>query len=125
MMKYFFAISLAAAILVATACDSTQPKHSGTLTAVVDSPNGAEGAAVINVRDPVDSFTAVEGTSLYQTPTPTGTHIILVRLTPGELSMKVNVPDVSSLPHFFVIEVADGENKIRPTPSDYHVSFLR
>lgn len=122
-MKSVSILACAALTFVATACDSTQPKHSGTLTAVLASPNGPEGAAVLDVSGPVDTVTAVEGTQLFQTPTATGKRIILVRLAAGELSMRVAVPDVGSLPQISVVEVADGDNKIRQSTSGYTVSF--
>jgi len=112
-------------MLLATACDSTQPKSSGILTAALITPNGAEGAAVIDVSGVLDSVTATDGTQLFETPTATGKRIVLVRLTPGELSMKVNVPDVSNLPHFTVVQVADGDNKLRQLTPSYTMSYLR
>jgi hypothetical protein len=46
-----------------------------------------------------------------------------VRLTPGELSMKVSLPDVSRTPQITVVEVADGDNKLRPSVAGYHVEL--
>jgi len=121
-IKFALVFTCAALTFVAAACDSTQPKTAGTLTAVLVSPNGAEGAAVLDVSGKVDAFAAADGISLFQTPSASGTRIVLVRLTAGELSMKVTVPDASSPPQISVVQVADADNKLRQTQG-YKVSF--
>jgi hypothetical protein len=37
--------------------------------------------------------------------------------------MKVSLPDVSRTPQITVVEVADGDNKLRPSVSGYHVEL--
>jgi hypothetical protein len=120
MRKLFVSV---VSFLLLTSCDSTRPDGPGTLTAVVTSPNGAEGAAVLDIEGTVESVTANSNVSLYLTPSGQATRAILVRLTPGELSMKVSLPDVSRTPQITVVEVADGDNKLRPSVSGYHVEL--
>ena len=110
-------------VLLLASCDSTNPSGPGTLTAVLKSPNGAEGAAVLDVEGIVESMSANGDVTLYQTPSGQATRAVLVRLTPGELSMKVTLADVSRTPQITVVEVADGDNKVRPSVSGYNVEF--
>jgi hypothetical protein len=120
-MKTFLVCAMSVVLL--SSCDSTRPDGPGTLTAVVTSPNGAEGAAVLDIEGIVESVTANGNVSLYLTPSGQATRAILVRLTPGELSMKVSLPDVSRTPQITVVEVADGDNKLRPSVAGYHVEL--
>jgi len=122
-MKHRFFLALAAMSLASAACDSTQPGGSGTLTTVLVSPNGAEGAAVLDVTGTFDSITAPGDVTVFTTPSANGTRIIVMRLTPGELSMNIAVPNVSRRPTVTVVEVADGDDKLRPSLSGYQVTF--
>ena len=120
MRKLFVCIT---SVILLGSCDSTRPGGSGTLTAVVTSPNGAEGAAVLDVEGVVESLSANGNVALYTTPLGQATRVILVRTTPGELSMKVSLADVSQTPRITVVEVADGDNKVRPSVSGYQVEL--
>ena len=114
---------LALAAFSFAACDSTRQNTSGVLTAVLVSPHGAEGAAVLDVSGTTESFSATDGVSLFTTPSATGTRLIAVRLTPGELSLKVAVDDVSRPPAVTVVEVADGDDRLRASLTGYRVEF--
>jgi hypothetical protein len=116
-------LAMAIVALLFPACDSSSPTTAGTLTAVLVSPNGEEGAAVLDVSGTVESISAANGVSLHTTPVATGTRVIVVRLTPGELSLKVTVPDVSRPPGVTVVEVADGDDKLRQSLAGYRVEF--
>jgi len=116
-------IPLAMLALALTACDSTDPGGDANLTAVLVSPNGAEGAAILDVTGTVESFTAPSGMSVYTTPSGNGTRVIVVRLAPGELSVNLAVADASNPPAISVVEVADGNNQLRQSVSGYTVSF--
>ena len=123
-MKYRFVLAVAALAFASLSCDSTEPGGGpGTVTAVLVSPNGAEGAAVLDVTGTVESFTPVDGVSMYTTPSSGGTRVVLVRLTPGELSVNLRVANTSEPPPVSVVEVADGDNKLRSPVSGYQVSF--
>jgi hypothetical protein len=122
-MKHKIIFAIAVMSLAATACDSTQPGGSGTLKAVLVSPNGAEGAAVLDVTGTVESVTAPGDVTVFTTPSANGTRVIVMRLTPGELSMNIAVPNVSTRPVVTVVEVADGDDKIRPSLTGYQVTF--
>lgn len=112
-----------AAIAMVAACDSTEPNEPGTITAVVVSPAGAEGAAVLDVNGTVESFTAPSDVTMFTTPAASGTRVILVRSTPGELSVNLTVPDVGSPPTVSIVEVAGGDDQLRASLTGYQVSF--
>ena len=117
-------VLLAALAVTAVSCDSTEPKGGpGTVTAVLVSPNGLEGAAVLDVNGVVESFTAPNDMSVYTTPSSAGTRVVLVRLTPGELSVNMKVSNTLEPPPVTVVEVADGDDKLRASVSGYQVTF--
>lgn len=123
-MKHRLVIAAAVSALLINACDnSTRPGGGGTVNAVVVSPNGDEGAAVLDVVGTVESFTGTEGVSVYTTATTTGTRVVLVRLTPGTLSMKLALQDQDRLPAISVIEVADADDRVRPSIAGYAVEL--
>ncbi|HVF40184.1 MAG TPA: hypothetical protein VM939_09810 [Gemmatimonadaceae bacterium] len=113
-----------AAVLLISGCDSsTRPGGPGTLTATVTSPNGDEGAAVLDVVGTVEAFTGSGDVSVYTTPLTVGTRVVLVRMSPGPLSMKLTVPDVSQPPTVSIVEVAAGDDRLRSSVSGYAVTF--
>ena len=123
-MKHPKLAALAVAALAFAGCsDSTRPDGPGTLTAELVSPNGDEGAAILDVVGTVDSFKGSSDVSVHTTPTPTGTRAIVVRLSPGALQMSIHVPDISNPPAITVVEVAAGDDKLRPSLAGYHVDI--
>ncbi|HEX6576421.1 MAG TPA: hypothetical protein VF042_15750 [Gemmatimonadaceae bacterium] len=112
-----------ASLAVLAGCDSTRPNGPGTVTAALVSPNGAEGAAILDVTGTVESFKPSNNVSMYTTPSAAGTRVILVSLTPGDLSVKLSLADVSATPQVSVVEVADGDDKVRPSLTGYRVEF--
>jgi len=113
-----------AAILAFTAsCDSpARPGGRGNLTAVITSPNGDEGAAVLDVNGTVDAFVGSSDVSVYTTPAPSGTRVVLVRMTPGALSVTLTVPDISRPPTISIVEIADGADHLRASLAGYTVA---
>ena len=123
-MKHRFVIAVAVSVMLVAACDnSARPGGGGNVDAVLVSPNGDEGAAVLDVTGTVESFTGTEGVSVYTTPTSTGTRVVLVRLTPGTLSMKLSLQDQDRLPAISVVEVADGDDRVRQSVAGYTVEL--
>ena len=123
-MKHPTLAAFAVAALAFAGCEgSTRPDGPGTLTAVLVSPNGAEGAAILDVVGQVDSFDGSSDVSVYTTPTANGTRAIVVRLSPGALQMSMRVPDVSNPPAITVVEVAGGDDKLRPSVAGYRVDI--
>ena len=117
-------ISIALVCLAAAGCDrSTDPSGPGTLTASVVSPNGAEGAAILDVTGAVDTVTASADIRAFSSATATGRRVIVVRSNPGELSVRLRVPDVSRPPQVTLVEVAGGDDRLRPSLDGYQVDI--
>ena len=122
-MKTRFVLFAALALTVVS-CDSTEPNGGpGTVTAVLVSPNGPEGAAVLDVSGAVESFTGTKDVSVHTTPASGGTRVIIVRLNPGELSVNMKVANTDEPPPVTVVEVADGDNRLRTSTTGYQVTF--
>ena len=122
-MNFRKIFSVGVAALAFAACDSTPPNESGTLTAVLVSPNGAEGAAILDVVGDFESITAGNEVSLFTTPSANGMRAIVVRPAAGELSVRIAVDDVSRPPAVSIVEVSDGDDKLRTSLSGYRVEF--
>lgn len=110
--------------VVWAACE-TGPSGPGTLTGTVASPNGPEGAALVVVSG--QGLGAVSGagsTRAFSHQNGTEMRIVLVNLTPGELRFGVEVPDVGAPPPTAtVLQVVDGENRVRPVLTGYRIEF--
>lgn len=123
-MKSIIVRTIPMLMLLLAACDSsTRPGGRGTLTAQLTSPNGADGAAVLDVVGAVESLAAPSDVSIYTTPIANGTRVVLVRMTPGELSMNVTVADISKPPAISVVQVADGGDRLREPLTQYAVTL--
>jgi hypothetical protein len=121
-MKKLHLFLAVATLLVA--CDgSTEPSGPGTLTASLVSPNGAEGAAVLDITGTVETVTGNDDVAAYTTPGATGTRVVLVRMNPGALTVRFRVPDVSRPPQVSVVEVADGDDRVRSSLDGYRVEI--
>lgn len=105
-------------------CDrSTDPGGPGTLTASLISPNGQEGAAILDVIGEVETVSSTSDVRAFSSATATGTRVIVVRDSPGPLSVRLRVPDVSRPPQVSVVEVADGDDRIRASLNGYRVEL--
>ena len=118
-------LTVAALIAVAAACNDSPIPGPGTLTAVLASPNGDEGAAVISFASagvgaigPVSGevFSRVDGDSVT---------VVLVREPGGELAFSIALADTTSLPVGVVKEVAAPNDRLRTTLAGYEVVFRR
>ena len=117
-------LSLVLSLLFVIGCDgSTEPSGPGTITVSIVSPNGAEGAAILDIVGPVETVTGANDVSAYPTPSATGTRVVLVRMTPGSLQVRLGIPDVSRPPSVSVIEVADGNDRLRESVGGYSVEL--
>lgn len=117
-------LGLVILLFLVSSCDrATDPGGPGTLTASLVSPNGAEGAAVLDIAGTVETVTGNDDVAAYTTPSATGTRVILVRMNAGAISVKLRVPDVSRPPQVSVVEVADGDDRLRSSLEGYRVDI--
>jgi hypothetical protein len=114
-------------VLGALACDATSPRGPsgpGEVAARLVSPNGAEGAAVLELSGSgIGAVRASAGTTLFIAAEGATTRLVLVRETPGELAFHVHLADRATAPTARVIEVAGGDDQLRTSLTGYRVEF--
>ena len=123
---------LIATVVITTvllACDSTPAEVTGPgeLQAVLVSPNGPEGAAVIELAGVgMGAVTAFRGSGrVFAERAGAILRVVVVLDKPGEIRFRIAVDDVSNPPTGVVLEIADGSNEIRQSLSGYSVEFDR
>lgn len=95
----------------------------GEYVAALESPNGPEGAAVLELSGSgVESITATS-LSLFRQPTSEGTRLMLVREPAGRLEFRVRMAAGSRPPAVRVVEVVDGDDRQRAPLDGYQVTF--
>lgn len=116
---------LAAAMLLTSllaAChDASSPKPSGAAGHIV-SPNGAEGAAVIEFAGVVSSINVPGGVG-YLSSTGGVTRAALILQQPGTIRFSLPGVAIGAGPAATVIDVADGNNQPRAAVAGYTVTY--
>jgi hypothetical protein len=103
------------------------PSGPGELHANILSPDGAvDGAAVLELTGAtgLGSITSDDGDVLFERDGTT-TRIVIILDDPGLLTFKMRVEDVSELPNAIVVQVADGNNGLRSSVTDYEVEWVQ
>ncbi len=97
----------------------------GTLTATLVSPNGAEGAALVEFfGDGIGAVSAVDG-PLWQRSRGDTIRVFIVSETGGTLRFAVEVADTTRKPKGVVLEVSDPADEVRTSLSGYALEFRR
>jgi hypothetical protein len=114
------------AALALGACDAGDPDPpGGEYRAELRSPNGAEGAAAIELTGPgIESITADAGT-LHTQPTGNTTHVVLIRDPSGPIKFRITMAPGQAPPAARVVEVVDGDDRPRASLDGYRVTFGR
>ena len=111
----------------AAACDrgGTDNPPGGEYRAVLQSPNGGEGAAAIELTGPgIESIAADAGT-LHTQPSGSTTRVVLIREPAGPIQFRVTMAPGQGPPAARVVEVVDGSDQPRASLDGYHVTFGR
>ncbi len=121
LVKHVFSTALALA-LVACSSDGTAP-NPGEIRAVVLSPDGDLGAAVLELGGVLDitpvggrAFTERNGDVL---------RVVIVLDEPGQIEFRIKTADMTGQPTATVVEVADGDNQVPESVSGYSVQFIQ
>ncbi len=133
MIKARAVASRAAAIglLVLTfgACDflgPDDPSGPGAFTVTLVSPVGKEASGLFELTGGVDLGTVSPlGGEVFYQHFGGSTRIVVVMDEPGEVRFQVRTEDVGILPEVTVVEVASGDNELRPSLSGYSVQVAR
>jgi hypothetical protein len=110
---------------LAACSDKGRPTESlkGPIARLI-SPNGAEGAAVIEFAAVVDSV-VLQGGIAYLHAASGRTRAALVLEHPGAVRFSLPHGTPGAVPAATVIEVADGSNQLRSTVAGYRVAYDR
>lgn len=121
-------ILIVPAALALAACDpgGTGPSlEGGTFRAVLQSPNGAEGAALLEMEGTgITDFTAPAG-ELLGTSQGTPRRMVFLKEPAGTIEFQVTVEPGNELPTVRVLEVVDGADVPRASLNGYRVNFSR
>jgi len=104
-----------------TGGDIRQP---GELTASLVSPNGVEGSALLEVASgTVLDVTAVEPYVHVFRVGVNPVRIVVLRLEPGEISLRLTIDDVNHPPELRVVDVGGPDDQLRASLAGYSVSL--
>jgi len=120
---------LLAALLLAAlgACGDQGPvSGAGAFTVTLVSPNGPEGAAVVELLgDGLGEITAYGDTEVYSYASEGRTRVVLIDPSGGTLAFRVAVADTTQRPTSVVREVAGLDDELRPTTAGYVLELSR
>lgn len=124
--RVFLHLAAAGVICALGACDDPGPVPGpGTLTAVVVSPNGPEGAAVVSFpSEGVGEIGAVSGEVFSRVENGSVT-VVVINEPGGDLAFSVALADTTQKPLGLVEEVAAPDDKLRSTLAGYALEFRR
>ena len=115
---------LALALLAACGSDGGgEPRQAITWSAQLVSPNGAEGAAVLELEGVVAATRAPAGTRVLHSVDGDVTRVVVVRDQPGQLSFELDLVERGAAPAASVIEVSGPDDALRATTTAYRVSL--
>ena len=115
------------AVAVLTACTDAGPVSGpGTVDAVLISPNGAEGAALVVLSgDGLGAVVGLGGTEVYRSDEVGATRVVLVNRVGGDLAFQLEVADTTRLPSTFIEQVAGPDDELRVDLTTYRLELLR
>ncbi len=124
--RAFLPFAFMAVLVVAGACGDAGPVAGpGTLTAVVVSPNGSEGAAVISFPSSnIGAIGAVSGEVFSRIDGGTLT-VVVINEPGGELAFSMALADTTQQPQGVIEQVAAPNDVLRTTLAGYTVEFRR
>lgn len=109
-------------LALALAACGTEPVFIAYDAAVV-SPNGPEGAAVLELDGSFADAMSVGSGRVFTQASGGVTRVVLVRNTPGDLTFTLTLDGPGSPPEVRVLQVADGTNQLRGFLQRYRVEF--
>lgn len=120
------ALGLLAPALLFVGCDGGPGPGSGTLTATVVSPHGAEGAAVLKLHGPgIEGVGGSEGWVWGEAGSGDTVAVVVVADAAGALSFQVAVADTLQPLEGRVFQVAGPDDVLRDDLEAYRVEVAR
>ncbi len=118
-----------ACCLVVAACDDAPPEPQpvpGDLVVRLVSPNGSEGAAVLQTTDGgIQEISVEAGLQAFHWSEGGLTRIVLLRDEAGEVRFVMSVEDWRQPPQLEIVEVADEANRLRGSLVGYSLQVSR
>ena len=116
-------------LLALSACDGGEGTGAalsgGEYIATLESPHGAEGAAILEITGPGVEEVFASSATVFQQPVSGGRRVVLVREPAGPIEFRVRIAPGNELPQVRVVQVVDGNDAVRPSTDGYRVSFTR
>jgi hypothetical protein len=97
----------------------------GEYIAALESPHGAEGAAILEITGAGVEEVSASAATLFQQPVSGGRRVVLVREPAGRIEFRVRIAPGNDVPDVRVVQVVDGDDAVRPSTDGYTVSFTR
>jgi hypothetical protein len=118
----------APALLALAACDGgTEPPEpaGGDYDAVLQSPNGAETAAQLELVGAGIEDVRADSAYLASSTVSDGRRVVIVRAQPGTLRFRVRMAQGQTPPTVRVLDVAAPDDQARASLAGYSVTFVR
>ena len=111
-------------VLTLAACGDAGPVSApGTVTAVVVSPNGSEGAAVVSLTGAgIGDVTAASG-EVWSRVEGGAVTVVVINEPGGELAFRVALADTTQKPLWTIEQVAAPSDVLRTTLASYTLEF--
>ncbi|HLU26409.1 MAG TPA: hypothetical protein VKZ58_11965 [Longimicrobiales bacterium] len=114
--------------LAGAGCDDPDgPGGPGVYEVVIESPNGPEGAAVVQLTGSgIEGARSADARVFVARVERNTSRVVVVRDEPGELRFQVEVRDLGApMLSAVLLQVADGNNELRGSLAGYRVSLIR
>lgn len=118
----------APALLALAACDGgTEPPEpaGGEYLAVLQSPNGAEAAAHLQLTGTGIEDVRADSAYLASSAVSGGRRVVIVRAQPGRVQFRVRMAQGQTPPQVSVLDVAAPDDQARASLAGYRVTFTR
>lgn len=116
---------VAAVALSAPACDGggTELRVDAPLVISLESPNGPEGAAMLELYGMGSARVEASSGSLFERRSGDTTRVIVILETPGSIVLATEGGRERSTPGWRILEVSDPVNELRPSLDGYTLRF--
>ena len=117
---------LATTIALAACTDAGPVSGPGTIDAVLVSPHGAEGAAlVVLTGEGIGRAVGLGDTEVYRSDASGSTRVVLVNRVGGGLAFLIEMADTTRLPTAVIHQVAGPDDELRVDLAAYRLELLR